>query len=251
MRFFKSEYIFVIFAVLLVSACSSFKQDGQPLQPVKAPPPLVNTALEPVTASDRWQQLALEQQALPNQYQLQSASVVVPMAAQQQFEQGTVLLKQQQLAQAQKLYLSLSQQHPNLSGVWVQLANIAQLQGKTGQAMDYLQSAVRSNTKNYLAHNRLALLYRQQGQFNLALEHYNFALQSWPAFAQARLNRGILHDLYLGNKTQALEDYAVYQALQAQPDRQVKGWIADLERQIQAQEKAYNATSGSIKGEFK
>jgi tetratricopeptide (TPR) repeat protein len=169
---------------------------------------------------------------------------------QSQFEQGIALIKQQKLSEAKRLYVNLSQQSANLSGVWVQLAAIAQLQGEQQQAMDYLQQAISVNKLNYIAHNRLALMYRQQGQFNLALQHYNQALESWPAFAQGRLNRGILHDLYLGNKSQALEDYSVYQALLAKPERQVVGWIADLERQVQSREKAENAISGSLKGEL-
>ena len=48
----------------------------------------------------------------------------------------------------------------------------------------------------------------------------------------------ILYDLYLGKKNQALEHYHLYQALLAQPDRQVSGWIADVTRQLASSEQA-------------
>ena len=83
-----------------------------------------------------------------------------------------------------------------------------------------------------LAHNELALILRQQGQFHQALNHYELALKSWPAFAQGYLNRGILYDLYMGKKSLALADYELYQALSNDGSRQLKGWIIDLQRQI-------------------
>ena len=52
------------------------------------------------------------------------------------------------------------------------------------------------------------------------------------AFSQAYLNRGILYDLYLGEKSLALNDYELYQALSNDESRQLKGWIIDLQRQI-------------------
>jgi tetratricopeptide (TPR) repeat protein len=250
MKFSKSTFILIILSTWLVSACSSVDLNRTPEKTVVQTTPVSQSNTEQITTNDPWQQLVFELQAQPNQYRVQGELAVVPLAAQNQFEQGLSLMKQQQLAAAHELYMSLSRQYPTLSGVWLQLAEVAQLQNNLPQAMDYLQKCISVNNSNYLAHNRIAVLYRQQGQFNLALQHYNLALASWPAFAQGHLNRGILHDLYLGNKTQALEDYQVYQALVLKPDRQVKGWIADLERQIQAQEKAYNATSGTIKGDI-
>jgi tetratricopeptide (TPR) repeat protein len=251
MKFFKSNFIVIILSGLLLSACSSFNQQKTTDDKLATQTSTSKSSVELTDTRDPWQQKAIELQALPNEYLTQGTKLVIPPAVQSQFEQGIALIKQQKLREANRLYVNLSQQYGNLSGVWVQLADIALLQGEQQQAMDYLQQALSANQLNYVAHNGLALLYRQQGKFNLALQHYNLALESWPAFAQARLNRGILHDLYLGNKSQALEDYSLYQALLAKPERQVIGWIADLERQVQSQEKADNATSGTLKGEFK
>ena len=107
------------------------------------------------------------------------------------------------------------------------------------QAIRHYQKAIEQQPSDYRAHNRIAGVYRQQGKFELALEHYQRALDSWPGFALAYRNRGILHDLYLGNKAEALEDYKTFQGLEAltegKADRQVKGWIMDLSRQLDSQ----------------
>jgi hypothetical protein len=38
----------------------------------------------------------------------------------------------------------------------------------------------------------------------------------------------------MGNKSQALADYELYQALSNDDSRQIKGWIIDLQRQIKS-----------------
>ena len=84
-------------------------------------------------------------------------------------------------------------------------------------------------------------MLRQQGQFYQALSHYELALKSWPAFTQGYFNRGILYDLYMGEKSLALADYKLYQALSNDSSRQLKGWIMDLKRQIKSAQQATQA----------
>ena len=211
-------------------------------------------------SSDPWVNKAQALKALPNHYLSQSSNNELPAHLRQRFAQGQELMSQDKWAEAQDVYLRLAEQYPLMSGIWLQLAtiqkskitvtmDIAAQQQKRDMQISYLNNAIQANTLNYAAHNQLALVFRQQGQFTSALQHYDLALSSWPAFPEARLNRAILNDLYLGNKTKALEDYQLYQALLAEPSRQVKGWIMDIERQIQAQQQEYNVNSGSIKGE--
>ncbi|WP_340678023.1 hypothetical protein [Paraglaciecola sp.] len=221
-----------------------------------------NTQLPATLAesSDPWHNKVQALKALPNRYLNQSKVRDIPVEATRRFEQGLVLINQQSWSEAQRLYLNLAEQYPLFSGVWLQLAQIQQAQiATTGdveaqqQALDlqnrYLDNAIKANADNYVAHNKLAMLLRQQGQFAQALRHYDLALNSWPAFPEARLNRGILNDLYMGNKKAALEDYQLYQAMLTEPSRQLKGWIFDVERQLQTQQQQYNPTSGSIKGQ--
>ena len=242
MKYSKGVSGSLIAFTLLLGGCATFDGivTGSNTTPPKVEQPIAPKGLLP---SDPWQREALVLQAKPNRYQEESALVNVPDSAKSRFAAGAQLLKQGKLDEAKSLYETMSQHYPALSGVWVQLGSIAEKQAHVEQAIAYLRQAINLQTSNYLAHNHLGLLYRQQGKFSVALNHYNQALDSWPAFTQARLNRGILYDLYLGEKEQALADYQVYQALLTQPDRKVKSWIADLERQLQAS----NASSGSIK----
>jgi tetratricopeptide (TPR) repeat protein len=179
-------------------------------------------------------------QALPNLYKTQTRKDKTSDQTLNQF-QGALLLKQQgKLSLARERFIALSEQHPNLSGVWLQLALLAkqqdndplQQQQQHKDMTRYLNNAISANPLNYIAHNEFALILRQQGQFQQALSHYESAIKSWPAFAVGYLNRGILYDLYMGRKPLALVDYELYQALSDDNSRQLKGWIIDLKRQI-------------------
>lgn len=148
------------------------------------------------------------------------------------------LLEDKHLGKAGQQVEQLSQEYPTSSAALVFAADIARAQEQdTQQVIALYQQALQRNRHNYFAHNRLGAVYRQQGQFELAQQHYDAAIEAWPGFAPAYLNRAILADLYLGKKIQALDDYEVYLALLeiAQPQakhRKVKGWIADLQRQL-------------------
>jgi tetratricopeptide (TPR) repeat protein len=126
------------------------------------------------------------------------------------------------------------------SSVWVLFGDIAAKQQQDTKAvMGHYQKALEINPNNYWAHNRLAILLTRQGEFEQALGHYQNALDSWPGFTVAYLNRGILLDMYMGKKQQALKDYQTYQGLmsltQGQPNKKVRGWIVDLSRQLKQQ----------------
>jgi tetratricopeptide (TPR) repeat protein len=179
-------------------------------------------------------------QTLPNLYKTQTRKDKASAKTLHQF-QGALLLKQQgKLSLARERFIALSEQYPNLSGVWLQLALLAKQQDNDDmqqlqkEMTRYLNNAISANPLNYLAHNEFALVLRQQGQFQQALNHYELAIKSWPAFAEGYLNRGILYDLYMGRKSLALVDYELYQALSDDNSRQLKGWIIDLKRQIKS-----------------
>ena len=61
-------------------------------------------------------------------------------------------------------------------------------------------------------------------------------LNLWGGYAPAYRNLGILYDLYFGDIEKALGYYQDYQAFFAEPNRQVKGWIVDIERRLKAQQ---------------
>jgi tetratricopeptide (TPR) repeat protein len=166
------------------------------------------------------------------------------------------------------IYMALAQQQ----------SDTHQQQQNTQLAEQSFDTALSINSQNYKAANRRALLHRQQGEFTQALSLYNRAISAYPGDAVSYRNRGVLHDLYMGNKVAALADYAAYagllevqyeyQQLQAQgnapllngleaaavkgflaPDllqaelRRVKGWQLDIKRQIQSASNAHAENS--------
>jgi len=128
--------------------------------------------------------------------------------------------------------------------------------------------ALSRNPDNFKAANRRAMLHRELGEFTQALVLYSQAIDSNPAHALSYRNRGVLFDLYLGDKAAALADYQTYSDLlayqQAQTDseagvmvssldakalkreaRQVDGWLIDVGRQQEAQAKIDEANQSN------
>ena len=175
-------------------------------------------------------------QALPNLYVQGKVEVDAQLLA--AFDEALLLKQAGKYDQATQAFRRLSEQAPSLSGPWVQLADITLLQqGESPQALSaavaLYQQAIALNSHNVSARNKLARVLRKQGHFDQALRQYQQALQSWPGFAEAYLNMGIVFELYLGERAKALQHYELYQGFQAQPDRQIQGWIMDLTRQLQ------------------
>jgi tetratricopeptide (TPR) repeat protein len=93
---------------------------------------------------------------------------------------------------------------------------------------------VEINPENAEAYNYLGLVYRNQGKFGLAEQAYNKALQAAPDFSAARLNLGILNDLYLHDYQAALKNYQEYLRLNPTDEKRVSIWIAELTQRIPA-----------------
>ena len=229
MKFTKPLVALTLLSATLLSACSSLS----PM--VNTEPQAEDVAPEVLTPL---QVKVKSLQGQPNLYQDKKSQFSANNQTLSQFQKGLSLKQQGKFSEAKAVFSRLSEQHPELSGIWVQLALVnKQLSKKSTQQTlkdmaRYLNNAVAANPYNYVAHNELGQVLRQQGQFQNALKHYDLALKSWPAFSQAYLSRGILYDLYLGEKSLALNDYELYQALSNDESRQLKGWIIDLQRQI-------------------
>lgn len=130
--------------------------------------------------------------------------------------------------------------------VWVLRGDIYRAKGKVEKAVADYKAALKLVASNYQAHNRLAFIYRDAGNFDLAEAHYEQAINAWPGNADSYRNRGILYDLYVGDKLAAIADYKIYKALldiQLQsgvsPDKSllkeqklIGQWILDIQRQI-------------------
>ena len=235
MKFTNIVVVFSVMSIALLSSCSS-------LSPVvEAEKSISETAAESLTPM-QIKTKALH--ALPNLYTANASEHKSDTETRSQFKAALALKQQGRFPKAREVLITLSEQHSNLSGIWLQLALLSKEQDKNNAEQRrtdmhrYLKNAISANPLNYLAHNELAQVLRQQGQFHQALSHYELAIKSWPAYAEAYLNRGILFDLYMGRKSLALADYELYQALSNDDSRQLKGWIIDLQRQIKSAQQA-------------
>lgn len=220
--------ILALLVVFALSACGNIQRE--PLSEPKLSADVPAVEIDPVAAE------VARLKALPNLYVQSKSKVSADL--QSSFTRALLLKQEGKLEPAEQAFRRLTEQAPSQSGPWLQLADISLLkQGESQQALSeavtLYQQAIKLNPHNVSAHNKLAAVLRKQGNFAQALQHYQQALDSWPGFAEVYLNRGILFELYLGEKAKALKQYELYQGFQAQPDRQVQGWIIDLTRQLQ------------------
>ncbi|MDE3272500.1 hypothetical protein [Pseudoalteromonas sp. G4] len=223
MRFFN-----IVLATLLValSACQT--------APKKDAEQATEKAIEPVV-------LSAKEQLLQSANKYQQADV--PEAIKPQFERALKLKQAGEFQLAKQHFTNIALQYPTLSGAHLQLAYIAKHNGKQDEYTQHLDAALAANKYNYFAANELALVARENGQFADALALYDQAISSWPGFAPSYINKGILLDIYLGEKAKAKAAYQTYLMLIPQdvPSyRQVSTWLLDLEHQLKETQGASN-----------
>ncbi|NKB99217.1 MAG: hypothetical protein GKR90_12090 [Pseudomonadales bacterium] len=135
-------------------------------------------------------------------------------------------------AVASALLFEITEQEPQLAGAWVNLSILATQQNDPKAADEYLTKALTYNPNNCDALSLQGVRQRVAGMFNDAEASYMKCLEQNPYHLQARLNLGILYELYMGRFTDALVMYQEYQLAQVEPDTTVRGWMMDLERRV-------------------
>lgn len=160
----------------------------------------------------------------------------VPAAAKKRFQAARVALQQQQWELAETDLLWITENYPQFSGPWLNLAILYQHTGETEKIEAAFQQAIAANRNNTSAYNEYGIFLRGAGRFEEAKAIYLKALAVWPDSPATHLNLGILYDLYLGDLQQALRHYRAYRELLDEPDRRIEGWIVDTERRLAQQE---------------
>lgn len=166
----------------------------------------------------------------PNPYK--ASAPELSQQARDRFAGALTSMDRENWEQARQELESMTRDFPQLSGPWVNLALVHREQGHLEEAEQALRRAIAANPNNLSAYNQLALLKREAGDFEAAERWYQQALEVWPFHAQTHRNLGILYDLYRGEHQKALRHYRAFQQRQDEPDREVMGWIMDLERRI-------------------
>ena len=88
------------------------------------------------------------------------------------------------------------------------------------------------NKYNPDAYTQYAVMLREQGKFTEAEAQYLKALAVWPHNLQAHRDLGVLYDLYLIQADKALQHFTLADQLSAEPNKELKGWILELNRRL-------------------
>ena len=162
----------------------------------------------------------------------QDDQVEVSAEVQAQFNNAVQAMAKEDYPTALKLLRAIQAQHPHLSGPWLNEGIILTKQGQCENAIKVLGKAIAANAENKYAYNQMGICMREMGQFHQAREVYLKAIALDSSYAAALFNLAILEELYLQDLPAALAHFQAYQALQENPDKQVSGWIKDIQRRL-------------------
>lgn len=155
----------------------------------------------------------------------------VPEQVSAEFSSAMALLNSGD-ASAEAELVRLNDAYPGFSGPAYNLAILKSSREDYKGALVHAEAAISRNPNNLQARALKAFLHRELGNFALAEKEYLDIISQWGGFLPAYRNLGILYDLYMGRITDALVYYRKYNELLAEPDKQVAGWSADIERQV-------------------
>jgi len=170
---------------------------------------------------------------IPNPNKLASRPKV-PAKAKADFSKAISLMEAKRWKEAESVLVPLTGGFPNLAGPYVNLGITQAALDKKKQAESSWNKAIRINPLNFDAYTSLAVFYREEGRFKEAEAVYLKALKIWPHHPSSIKNLGVLYDLYMGRFEAALAQYNLYVKVIGREDKQMKGWIADLNRRIAA-----------------
>ena len=216
--------------LLLLAALAGCASKGEP-KPVMASAspgndPAAAEVPAPVTAPG-----AEGVAALPTALGVRPAVEISP-ANQRMWDRALEAIRVEDWRRAEILLLEITMDQPELSGPWVNLAQVYSTLERDDEARSAYLEAINADPGNCAARNMLGVLSRKDGDFQSAESHYQACLAQSPGFVEAQLNLGILYELYLGKLEDALLAYRRYQQITGGTDQRVAGWVMDLERRL-------------------
>lgn len=141
------------------------------------------------------------------------------------------LLKSGQLRQAEVNLEEIIRVRPDLPEAHFNLGWTRLRLGRFDAAVDALREGLARRPTDAAGHHLHGLALRELGRFGEAEQAYLEALRHDPTHAATYLNLGILYEIFVGKRADALNHYRRYQNLVAIADPKVAGWIALLERE--------------------
>lgn len=161
---------------------------------------------------------------------VESNIIEIPTQAAIDFKSAIGFMNQNKLDDALAVFEKMTKDYPYLSGPFANIGVIHSRKGEWEKARDALLISANKNNRNIKVLNQLGLAHRHLGEFKQAESAYLNAIKAEPNTSQSYLNLGILYDIYMGQFVKASDYYQKYQRLQNEPDRQVAGWIVDINR---------------------
>lgn len=153
----------------------------------------------------------------------------IPEALTQAYNQGLLLLEKEQYQEAQAQWQDTAEQWPNYPGIWSNLA-LSQWHLEQYQAgLDSNKKALELNADFCPANKVQALLEKEIGEFETAIQYYERAGKCAPEDADIPYNIGIIYDLYIKDLKQALTYYNQAQEMLNEENETLAMWIADLQ----------------------
>ena len=131
---------------------------------------------------------------------------------------------------ADQLLNEVLQARPDHPDLLANSAIVAWSDGREEQARTLFEETLKVYPGHLVASNNLALLLKEEGEFIEASRILRRALALHPDEPTLHYNLAVVYELYLQDLWKALDHYQKFQALSAEPDTKVAGWITDLER---------------------
>lgn len=156
---------------------------------------------------------------------------VVPSQSRADHRRALVLLAAGDLPPAIDLLEAVVASVPEATAPLVDLGIALRRAERYEEAVARLEQALALTPRHPVAHNELGLAQRARGRFGAARLSYQRALEVYPGFHAARLNLGILCDLYLDDLPCALAEYERYRQSDPEHDR-VDVWIGDVRNRL-------------------
>ena len=147
------------------------------------------------------------------------------------FEKAVTLLQESRDAEAVPILEEVVSQSPGVTAPHINLAIAYRHTEQFKPAEEQLLAALALVPDHPVAKNEYGLVLRHTGRFGEARAVYEAALEGFPEYLPARLNLGILCELYLKDLACAIEQYTTYH--EANPGHEaVAIWIADLNLRV-------------------
>ncbi|NQY50943.1 MAG: hypothetical protein HRT50_17955 [Colwellia sp.] len=150
------------------------------------------------------------------------------------YKNAIVALNNNELAKAEKLFISMSERQPNIAGSWANLALISIKQDNLAQAEVYAKTALEKNPNMPQALNLSGYLAQKKGAINIAKSYYLQAISHKSDYALAHYNLALVYDVYLQDIAKAIEHYQFYLAYSKTKDENTENWLEGLKATMAA-----------------